>query len=393
MFAPAPLEITTAATPREVRAFIDVPWRLYDAAPHACWVPPLRLAVKDALDARRNPFYDAAARELFVARRGGRPVGRVAAIENRAHNRFHGDRVGFFGFFEVADDEEAAAGLLDAASAWLAARGLTSARGPVSPSTNHECGLLVDGFEHHPMFMTPWNPPHYARLLETLGFGVAKELLGWRLPIGEPGFALPAGYAEQAARARAEVGLTFRDVDLRHFDREVAVLWDVYNAAWERNWGFVPMTRREFEHLARDLKPLADPRFAFVAEVHGAPAGFALALLDYNQLLKRIPSGRLLPAGLFTLLAGRRGLRTGRVMALGVKREHRTRSVFALFAHELVARGRAAGATGAEASWVLEDNHLMNRPLRAMGGTPYRRWRLYERATAAAAAPGAAAAA
>jgi len=212
------------------------------------------------------------------------------------------------------------------------------------------------------------------------------------VPIGEPGFALPSAYAEQAARARAEAGLTFRDVDLRHFDREVDVLWDVYNAAWERNWGFVPMTRREFEHLARDLKPLADSRFAFVAEVDGAPAGFALALLDYNVLLKRIPSGRLLPAGLFTLLVGRRGLRSGRVMALGVKREHRTRSVFALFAHELVARGRAAGTTGAEASWVLEDNHLMNRPLRAMGGTPYRRWRLYERATAAA-APGAAAAA
>ena len=386
------LRIDPATTPREVRAFIDVPWRLYDAASHPQWVPPLRIAVKDALDARRNPFYEDAARELFVARRGDRVVGRVAAIENRAHNRFHADRVGFFGFFEAADDPEAAAGLLDAAGAWLAARGLTSARGPVSPSTNHECGLLVDGFEHFPMFMTPWNPPYYARLMDDLGFAAAKDLLGWRLPIGDPGFALPPLYAEHAERARAEVGLTFRDVDLKHLDREVDVLWDVYNAAWERNWGFVPMTRREFEHLARDLKPLADQRFAFVAEVHGAPAGFALALLDYNRLLKRIPSGRLLPVGLFTLLAGRRGLRSGRVMALGVKREHRTRSVFALFAHELVRRGRAAGVTGAEASWVLEDNHLMNRPMRGMGGTPYRRWRLYERPTpAAGAAPAAAA--
>ena len=384
------LRIDPATTPREVRAFIDVPWRLYDAARHPQWVPPLRIAVKDALDARRNPFYEDAARELFVARRGDRVVGRVAAIENRAHNRFHADRVGFFGFFEVADDPEAAAGLLDAAGTWLAARGLTSARGPVSPSTNHECGLLVDGFEHFPMFMTPWNPPYYARLMDDLGFAAAKDLLGWSLPIGDPGFALPAPYAEHAERARAEEGLTFRDVDLKHLDREVDVLWDVYNAAWERNWGFVPMTRREFEHLARDLKPLADQRFAFVAEVHGAPAGFALALLDYNRLLKRIPSGRLLPLGLFTLLAGRRGLRSGRVMALGVKREHRTRSVFALFAHELVRRGRAAGVTGAEASWVLEDNHLMNRPMRAMGGTPYRRWRLYERPTAAGAAPAAA---
>jgi hypothetical protein len=385
-----PLQIETAATAREVRAFVDVPWRLFDDGRYPQWVPPLRMAVKDALDARRHPFYEGAARELFVARRGGRAVGRVAAIENREHNRFYGDRLGFFGFFEAADDPGAAAGLLDAAGTWLAARGLTSARGPVSPSTNHECGLLVDGFEHFPMFMTPWNPPYYARLMDDLGFAAAKDLLGWSLPIGDPGFALPAPYAEHAERARAEEGLTFRDVDLKHLDREVDVLWDVYNAAWERNWGFVPMTRREFEHLARDLKPLADQRFAFVAEVHGAPAGFALALLDYNRLLKRIPSGRLLPLGLFTLLAGRRGLRSGRVMALGVKREHRTRSVFALFAHELVRRGRAAGVTGAEASWVLEDNHLMNRPMRAMGGTPYRRWRLYERPTAAGAAPAAA---
>jgi hypothetical protein len=307
----APLRIDTATSPREVRAFIDVPWRLFDAARHPQWVPPLRIAVRDALDARRNPFYEAAARQLFVRRRGDRVVGRVAAIENRAHNRFHGDRVGFFGFFEVADDPAAAAGLLDAAGTWLAARGLTSARGPVSPSTNHECGLLVDGFEHFPMFMTPWNPPYYARLMDDLGFAAAKDLLGWCLPIGDPGFALPAPYAEHAERARAEEGLTFRDVDLKHLDREVDVLWDVYNAAWERNWGFVPMTRREFEHLARDLKPLADQRFAFVAEVHGAPAGFALALLDYNRLLKRIPSGRLLPLGLFTLLAGGAGCGAG----------------------------------------------------------------------------------
>jgi hypothetical protein len=382
----APLRIDTATTAREVRTFIDVPWRLFDLARHPQWVPPLRIAVRDALDTRRNPFYEGAARELFVARRGDRVVGRVAAIENRPHNRFHDDRVGFFGFFEVADDLDAAAGLLDAASAWLAARGLASARGPVSPSTNHECGLLVDGFEHRPMFMTPWNPPYYARLMDGLGFVTAKELLAWRLPVGDTGFTLPPVYAEHARLALTESGLTFRDIDLRHIDREVDVLWEVYNAAWERNWGFVPMTHREFERLASDLKPLADQRFAVVAEVDGAPAGFALALPDYNVLLRRIGNGRLFPTGLLTLLAGRRRLRSARVMALGVKREHRTRSVFALFAHELARRGRAAGIADAEASWVLEDNHLMNRPMQAIGGTVYRRWRLYERPIAGAGA-------
>ena len=387
------LQISTARTAREVRTFIDVPWRLPEVSCDPQWVPPLRIAVKEALDARRHPFYEDAARELFVARRGGRVVGRVAAIENRAHNRFYGDRVGFFGFFEVADDLEAAAALLDAAAAWLAARRLTSVRGPVNPSTNYECGLLVAGFEHHPVIMTTWNPPYYARLMGELGFGVAQELLGWRIPVGEPGFALPALYEEHAQRALADSGLTFRDVDLRHLDREVDVLWDVYNAAWEDNWGFVPMTRHEFEHLARDLKPVADERFAFVAEVDGVPAGLAVALPDYNVLIKRIRSGRLLPTGIFTLLAGKRRLRSLRVTVLGVKREHRTRGVFALFAHELERRAKAAGIVDAEASWVLEHNHLMNRPMRAIGGTAYRRWRLYERAIGAGGATAAPAAA
>lgn len=385
------LEIRPAESARELRRFVDVPWQLFDRTRHPQWVPPLRLAVHDVLDERRNPFYQAAARRCFVAWRDGRPVGRIAAIENRAHNAFHDDRVGFFGFFEVADDPPAAAALLDAAGAWLAGRGLTAMRGPVSPSTNHECGLLVHGFEHHPMFQTPWNPPYYAALVEGAGLRSVKELLGWRLPIAAPDFALPPLYAEHAARARAETGLVFRDLDLGAFTREVEAVWTVYNAAWERNWGFVPMTRAEFDHLARDLWRIVDPRFAFVAEVAGAPAGFALAVLDYNRILQRIPSGRLLPTGFLKLLTGRRALRSGRVMALGVRAEHRTRSVFALFAHELVRRAQAFGATDAEASWILEDNHLMNRPLRAMGGTAYRKWRLYERPLAAGAGAGAAA--
>jgi GNAT superfamily N-acetyltransferase len=174
----------------------------------------------------------------------------------------------------------------------------------------------------------------------------------------------------------------FRDLEPRRMAREVALCWEVYNAAWEPNWGFVPMSRAEFGHLGKDLARIADPRFCFAAEIDGAPAGFALVLPDYNLLMKRIPSGRLLPTGIFTLLAGRRSLRTLRVLALGVKQEHRTRGIFALFIHELVRRCLEAGITGAEASWVLEDNHRMNRPIAAMGATPYRRWRLYEGAVA-----------
>lgn len=381
-----PLQLRPVETARDLRRFIDVPWRIHGTGRATPWVPPLRLSVRELLD-RRHPAYDAADRQCWIAWRGEVPVGRIAAIDNRAHTAFHGDRTGFFGFFEVADDGEAAAALLDAAGGWLAARGLTAMRGPVSPSTNYECGVLVAGFEHHPMFLTAWNPPYYDALLAACGMHGVKDLLGWHLPIGDRAWALPPRYAEHAAQAAqlcAEERLTFRDVDLRHFQREVDLLWEVYNAAWEPNWGFVPMSRREFERLAKDVKPLVDTRFAFAAEVRGEPAGFALGVLDYNLLLKRIGSGRLLPTGLFTLLAGRRALRSGRVMALGVRAEHRTRRIFALFAHELVRRAQVAGVTHAEASWILEDNHRMNRPLQSMGAVPYRRWRLYERPLAAA---------
>ena len=380
-FAPMTLQIRPVTSSRDLRRFIDVPWRLFDAKRHPQWVPPLRIAVRDVLDARKHPFWRGAERALFVAERDGRPVGRIAAIHNRAHNEFHGDHLGFFGFFECADDAEAARALLDAARGWLRARGLTAMRGPVNPSTNYECGVLVDGFEHHPVLMTTWNPPYYDALLEGAGVAGAKDLLGWWLErFGEGGreFTLPPAYAAHAARAREQTGLVFRDLVPARLDEEIAVCWEVYNDAWEPNWGFVPMTREEFAHLGAELKQLLDPRFAVAAEVDGRPAGFAIALPDFHLLFKRIGNGRLFPTGLFTLLAGRRDIRTLRMMVLGVRKEYRTRGIFALFAHELIRRGLEAGMTGAEASWVLEDNVLMNRPLAAMGATPYRRWRLYE---------------
>jgi hypothetical protein len=379
-----PLEIVPVESARDLRRFIDVPWHVYDPRQHPQWVPPLRLAVRDALDDRKHPFYERAARGLFLAVRDGRLVGRVAAIENRAHNEYYQDRVGFFGFYEAADDLEATLGLFDAADAWLRARGLESMRGPMNPSTNYECGLLVDGFEHHPPFMTTWNPEYYRCLMERAGFETVKDLLGWWVPAAEIDWRLPEVYARHAERARAKTNVTFRDLDPKQFDREMALCWDVYNSAWEENWGFIPMSRAEFDHLGKDIKQIVDPRFAFAAEVDGEPAGIAVAVPDYNEIFKRIPNGRLLPTGIFKLLTGKKKLHTARVLVLGVKKEHRTRGIFALFLDEFMRRGRAYGLTGGEASWVLDDNVLMNRPLEAIGARPYRRWRIYERPLGAA---------
>jgi hypothetical protein len=374
------MDIVPIRSSRDLRRFIDLPWHIYSRQTHPQWVPPLRLAVRDALDTRANPFYKTADRQLFLALRNGKVVGRIAAIENRAHNEFHGDRVGFFGFFESTEDQEVANGLLGAASDWIRARGLDTMRGPMNPSTNHECGLLVRGFRWHPSIMTTWNPRYYAPLVENAGLAKAKDLLAYWIPLqGERAVELPEQYRVHAQRALRGNSLTFRDISLRHFDREVELCWEIYNSAWEKNWGFFPMSKESFLHEAKVLRYIVVPQFTFIAEVNGDPAGFMIIVPDYHHAYKAIGTGRLLPSGIFKVLAAKRRLRSGRIMILGVKPEYRKRAIFALFADEMFRRGKEYGAIGAEASWILEDNDALNRPMAALGAKEYRRWRIYDK--------------
>jgi hypothetical protein len=341
------------------------------------------MMVRDLLDTKANPFYRQAERQLFIARRNGRAVGRIAAIENRAHNSFHADRVGFFGFFESVDDPGVARALLASAKAWLGDRGLSTVRGPMNPSTNHDCGVLIDGCEEQPVFLTPWNPPYYDALLRDAGMRPARDLLGYWLPYGEHGYQLPTRLDALARRAAAKANLVFRDLEPGRFWEEVERCWEIYNSAWESNWGFVPMTRDEFLHMARSLKPLLVPQFAFLAEVNGRPAGFMLCSPDFNTVFKKIRNGRLFPFGLFRILWAKSRIRRGRILALGIKKEFRTGSVLPVFMHEATRRAIAYGSPGAEASWILEDNQAMRQPLEAFGGRVYRRWRVYESAAVA----------
>ncbi|MBI1809763.1 MAG: N-acetyltransferase [Gemmatimonadetes bacterium] len=375
----APVLVRRVASARDLRTFIDVPFRLFPADRYPNWVPPLRMSVADALDERKNPFYRDAARELFLAYAGDRVVGRIAAIENRAHNRFHEDRTGFFGFFECVDDAAVARALLDAAAAWLAARDLHAMWGPMNPSTNQECGLLVRGFENRPTFMTTWNPPYYDALCAAAGLTKAKDLLGFWFSVEGETYAPPAFVARQAERALKGGRMTFRDISLRDFATDVAICWEIYNDAWERNWGFVPMTHDEFQHAAKDLKMLLRPEWSFIAYVDGIPAGFMLAAPDYNEALRFNRNGRLFPLGLARMLWYKRRAKSARVFALGTKAAFRSRSILALFAHEIMRRGRALGGTGAEASWLLEDNTLIVKPMLAMGATERMAWRIYQR--------------
>jgi hypothetical protein len=377
------LEIVQVDGRSGVADFVDVPFRIPALTNSAHWVPPLRIMVRDALDTKNNPFYRAADRALFVARRDGKPVGRIAAIENRAHNETHNDRVGFFGFFEAADDVDATKELLKAASTWLAARGLTTMRGPMNPSTNYECGLLVDGYEEHPQFLTTWNPPYYDALMTAAGLVSSQELVGYWLTYGQADPEKHGRVAALAERAKTRANLTFRDVRMDRFQEEVQICWDVYNAAWEQNWGFVPMSRDEFWHMAKDLKALLIPQFAFIAEIKGQPAGFMLTVPDYNLPLKANRNGRLFPLGLLRLLRAKSTLRTGRIMAMGIKKEFRTGSILPVFVHEMAQRANAYGSPGGEASWILENNQPMRQVIENWGGRLYRRWRIYDGATTA----------
>ncbi len=374
------VELIPVESSRDLRRFIDLPWKVYNPADHPQWVPPLRIAVADALNTKSNPFYKSADRQLFLALRDGKPVGRIAAIENRAHNAFHDDRVGFFGFFECRDDQEAANALFGAAERWLSARGLDTMRGPMNPSTNHECGMLVRGYRWHPMIMTPWNPRYYPTLVENAGFAKAKDLLAYFFPMqGDRAFEMPERVTAMAQRALGGKKLVFRDLDLKNFRAEVDRCWEIYNSAWDANWGFFPMSKESFFHEAQVLKYIVLPQFTFMAEVDGDPAGFMIIVPDFHHAFKAVGNGKLFPTGLFKLLAAKKRLKTGRIMILGAKPEYRNRGIFALFASEMFRRGKEFGALGAEASWILEDNDKLNRPLESMGAKEYRRWRIYDR--------------
>ena len=373
-----PVRIVAVNSRRDFQRFVDFPYRLY-ATGYPQWVPPLRASVHDALDTKDNPFYANAERALFLALRGDSVVGRIAAVENRAHNAFHGDKVGFWGFFECENNALAAKALFASAERWLAARGLDTMRGPMNPSTNYECGLLVDGFENRPTFMTAWNPPYYDTLCREAGLEKSKDLLGLWFAVDAPSFEIPPFLVRQTERALSRGRVTFRDVEPARFDREVAICWDIYNNAWERNWGFIPMNESEFRHMAKDMKHLVSGGLSFIASIDGQPAGFMFAVPDYNEPLARNLSGSLFPFGLLRMLWFKSRARRYRVLALGVKSRFRSRSVLAVFTSEIMRRGVQIRAEGAEASWLLEDNTLIVKPMRAAGAVDRMRWRIYDR--------------
>ncbi len=359
--------------------FIDVMWKIYNHQEHPQWVPPLRMSVYELIDTEKNPFYKRATIQLYIAEKDGKPVGRIAAIENRAHNEFYNDKTGFFGFFECIDNQEVATLLFQTAEKWVKDRGLASMMGPMNPSTNHECGLLIRGQSQHPTIQTTWNPKYYEALHDAYGLTKAKDLVAY-IVVREKGVDLPEKVKKYVQKLRGENSrIKFRDLNVKNFAGEIEACFDIYNAAWEKNWGFFPMTKEEFVFAAKDMKMIMDPRMAFIAEIDGKPAGFMLAVPDYNYIFKHIKNGRLFPTGIFKLLFGKKLLKSVRIITLGVKPEYRGSGIFALFTYEAFERAQKFGYVAGEASWILEDNVAMNKPWQDLGAPLYRRWRIYEK--------------
>jgi GNAT superfamily N-acetyltransferase len=360
--------------------FIDVLWKIMSQKEYPQWVPPLRMSVYENLDTVKNPFYKRATIAMFIAEKDDKIVGRIAAVENKGHNDFYKDKTGFYGFFECINDQEVANALFKTAEDWLKNRGLTSMQGPMNPSTNHECGLLVRGQSQHPTIMTTWNPKYYEELHENFGgLTKVKDLVAYIIA-REKNVELPEKVQKYVKRLRTQNShIKFRDFDVKDFAGEVAKSFEVYNSAWEKNWGFFPMTAEEFTFAAKDMKMILDPRMAFIAEINGKVAGFMLAVPDFNYIFKRIPNGKLFPTGIFKMLIGKKMLKTVRIITLGVKPEYRGSGIFALFTYEAFERAYKYGYLAGEASWILEDNEAMNKPWRDMGAPLYRRWRIYEK--------------
>jgi GNAT superfamily N-acetyltransferase len=289
----------------------------------------------------------------------------------------HGEAVGFFGFFESVDDPEVGGALLDAAADWLRDRGLSTIRGPLSYDTNDVSGMLVGPFDEPPMVMMPYNREYLPRLVEGAGFTKARDLLAFVVKSN----ALPDRIARLSDRVLQREGIEMRRLDPKRFLEEVRTVREIYNQAWEKNWGFVPMTSEEIDHKAADLKPVLDHEFVYFAEVQGRPVGFAMALPDANQALLTNRSGRLFPFGLFRIMRAWKRISAVRVIILGTIPEYRNRGLEVLFYREMFDTARRRGMTHGECSWILEDNEPMIRGMAALGATePTKRYRVYDRA-------------
>ena len=367
------LKITEVKSSSELDRFIRLPWKIYKN--HPCWVPPLVSERKKFLNPQINPFFDRAEVKLFLAENEkGITLGRIALVHDHIYQENYSKNTGIMGMFETVDDENVSRLLFDKARSWCEEKGFGKLIGPMNLSINHECGLMVEGFDRTPMLGIPYNPRYYEKHLQGWGFRKSKDLVSFRLDL----IKIPE-YLQNAAHKLEKRGrFKLRALNLSRLDDELKIIWDIYNSAWDMNWGSVPMTSKEFVFAAEEMKSFVNPELCLIAEVKGEPVGFSLALPDINQVLIEM-DGKLFPFGWAKFLWKKNKIDSYRVLTLGVKKNFRRLGIDAYMYYEMYRKFIEQNIKWCEMSWMLEDNVDIMEPMFKIGGTIYKRHRIYER--------------
>jgi GNAT superfamily N-acetyltransferase len=368
--------IQKAESKDDVKQFIHFPWQIYRGKDryNPNWVPPLLIGEKELFDREKNPFFQHAAMDNFMAFRDGKAVGRISAVVDDNYVSFHNEKAGFFGFFESENDPETALALLKTAEDWTRERGMEKIIGPMNPSTNHMLGVLIDSFDEPPIVQMNYNEPYYPELFEAAGYSKEKDLLCYRMT--KDSLELSEKIARVTELAKKRGKLTIRNINMKKFGEEVDMIRDLYNQGWEKNWGFVPWTREEFDTMAEELKMIARPELVLMVFAGEKLVGISIPIPNINEILITM-NGRLFPFGIFKLLAGKNKTKMMRMAIMGVHPDYHNKGIDAIFTYETYKRGVELGFQGAEFSWILEDNYALRNLLETWGTTMYRTYRVY----------------
>jgi hypothetical protein len=368
------IEIITVEGGSELRDFINLPWKIY--VPYPRWVPPLKKEVRRMLDPLKHPFWEFSQRILFLARRGQKTVGRIAGIIDDHYNRFHNEKMGIWGFFECADDLEAAAALFSSVEVWGHSKGMAFMRGPLNPSTNHEAGLLIEGFNYSPSLMMTYNPPYYSNLIESCGYFKEKDLLAFLI---DSNYKLPEWMDRLAGKIAQKKGVRIIHFHPKKADAEFVLIRQIYNDAWSDNWGFVPLSENEMAVIGKDIMEFADPEMAFFIYYGDEPAAFCLVFPDINPLLKRL-NGRIGLLGVLKYFFYKKEITGLRLFMFGIKAKYRQLGLPMLAFHHIyeVVRKKEKYRY-MEMGWTLEDNEAINGLIAEAGAKQYKTYRIFRK--------------
>lgn len=370
------IRIVPVSTKKQLKQFIRFPWTVYRGETHyENWVPPLLVGEKDLFNKDKDPFYKHADMEQFLAYKDDKLVGRIAAIIDYSYVEYQKDDCGFFGFFEALNDQAVANALFRAAEEWVKSKGYNSIKGPMNPTTGKTIGCLIDSFDIPPIIEMPYNAEYYPPMIEKCGYGKSKDLLSYRM---DGKLKLSDKMLRIADLVKKRHNISIRPIDMKDWDNSIEMIREMYNDAWEGNWGFVPWGKEEFEHLAKDLKMIAIPELVLIVYMGDEPVGFTIPLPDFNQVFIKM-NGRLFPTGLFKILTGKKKIDMIRTAILGVKKKAQNKGIDAVMVKEIYEIGFRMGMKGSELSWILEDNINLTNLLENWGAEHYRTYRIYEK--------------